>query len=170
MNSSKDFEEIYLQYSDKIFRFLYLHTKDPYLSEDITSEVFVRAWKNWKKFKPDYVSAWLYKIANNILIDYWRSKKSASWRKEVSLEEIIGAGAEPSYDKDFIEEIQKNEDIKGLKSAVDLLPENLKNVVILRFIEGMSAKEASEILKISEVNVRVLQYRALIKLKEVLKK
>ncbi|MDO8657425.1 MAG: sigma-70 family RNA polymerase sigma factor [Candidatus Levybacteria bacterium] len=166
MNSDEDFEAAYLKYSDKIFRFLYLHTKDPYLSEDITSEVFVRAWKNWKKFKPDYVQAWLYKIANNILIDYWRSKKN---KKDVSLEETINAGMEPSYDKDFIEEIQKNEDIKVLKSAVDLLPENLKNVVILRFIEGMSAKEASEILKISEVNVRVLQYRALIKLKEKLK-
>lgn len=166
MNSSDDFEAVYIQYSDRIFRFLYLHTQNSFLSEDITSEVFVKAWKNWKKFKPDFVQAWLYKIANNALIDHYRSKKN---KRDSSLENSIDTGQEPFYDKDFIEEIHKNDEFKKLNKALNSLPKNLKDVAILRFIEELPAKETGRILKISEVNVRVLQHRALIKLKEIFK-
>lgn len=167
--NNHDFEEIYLQYSDKIFRFLYLHTQDPYISEDITSEVFVKAWKNWKKFDGKYIQAWLYKIANNILIDYWRSKSSKNASKNVSLSVITESRVEPSYDEDLIDRLSKDDKIQKITQALNTFPENLRNVAILRFIEGMSAKEVSEILKISEGNVRVLQHRALVKLKELLK-
>lgn len=162
----KDFEELYLEFSDKIYKYIYWQTQDPYIAEDFTGEVFTRVWKNWKKFKPDFSQAFLYKIAKNILIDFWRKNKN---KKELSLETTVETGAEPSYDEDMIGEIQKNSDVKGLHKALSKLPENLKEVLILRFLEDMSAKEAGEILKISEVNVRVLQYRALKKLKEIIK-
>ena len=166
MQSRPNFEELYIQYSDKIFRFLYLHTQNSFLSEDITSEVFVKAWKNWKKFKPDFVQAWLYKIANNALIDHYRSKKN---KEKISLEDSIDTGKEPSYDRDLIEEIYKNDEFKKLNKALNSLPKNLKDAAILRFIEELPAKETGRILKISEVNVRVLQHRALVKLKEIFK-
>lgn len=165
MNSKNDFEEIYIQYSDKIYRFLYVHLQDAYLSEDLVSEVFIKAWKNWKNFKPDFIQAWLYKIANNTLIDFYRSKKE---KKKVSIEDYAES-EELSYDREFIEEIHKNEEIKKLNKAIESLPKKLKDVAILRFIENLSAKEAGKILKISEVNVRVLQHRALSKLKEIIK-
>jgi len=161
-----DFDGLYLQFSDKIYKYFYWQTHDPYLAEDFTGEVFVRAWKNWKRFKPDYSSAWLYKIARNLLIDYWRAKKN---KKELSLETSIEEGIEPSYDEDLIEKIQNDNDIKDLHKAINSLPENLREVVILRFIEELSAREVGEILNITEVNVRVLQYRGLQKLKEVFK-
>lgn len=164
--SHEDFEQVYLQYSDKIFRFVYFKTNNVYLAEDITSEVFVRAWKNWEKFKPDYTKAWFYKIAGNLLIDHWRREKN---KKNVSLEKIVDDGFEPSNNEDLIEKISKDEKIKKLNKALESLPENLREVAILRFIEGMSGKEVSEILGLSEVNVRVLQHRALLKLKEVFK-
>lgn len=161
-----DFEELYLEFSDKIYKYIYWQIKDPYLSEDFTGEVFARLWKNWKKFKPDFSQAFLYKIAKNILIDFWRKNKN---KKELSLEISVEEGIEPSYDEDMIGEIQKNGEIKNLQEAINALPENLKEVVILRFIEDMPAREVGEILKITEVNVRVLQYRALKKLREIIK-
>lgn len=146
-----------------------MHVQDAFISEDLVSDVFVKAWKNWKNFKPDFIQAWLYKIANNTLIDFYRSKKSASWRKkEVSLEDYLES-EELSYDKEFVEEIHRNEEIKKLNKAINELPKNLKDVAILRFIENLPAKETGSILKISEVNVRVLQHRALVKLREILK-
>ena len=72
MRFSKDFEEIYIKYSDKIYKYLYLNTKDAYLAEDITGEVFLRIWKAWERIKPDFLQALLYKTAKNILIDYYR--------------------------------------------------------------------------------------------------
>ncbi len=161
-----DFDELYLQFSDKIYKYFYWQVKDPYLAEDFTGEVFVRAWKNWRRFKPDYSSAWLYKIARNLLIDYWRKNKD---RKERSLEALVEAGTEPSYDEDLIGKIQSDNEIKQLREAISLLPENLREIVILRFIEELSAKEVGEILNLTEVNVRVLQYRGLQKLREIFK-
>lgn len=162
----EEFGKVYMRFSDKIFRFLYWHTKDPYWAEDITAEVFVRAWKNWQKFKPEYIQAWLYKIANNLLIDNWRKRKN---EKKVSLEDTIEKGIEPSYDEDLIGKITRSENVLKLNKALDLLSEKLKKVAILRFIDGLSAKEVGQILGISEVNVRVLQHRALVKLKEIFK-
>lgn len=167
MRFEREFDGLYIKYSDKIYRYLYIHTGNPYLSEDITSEVFLRIWGRWKIIRFDFIQALLFRIAKNILIDYWRKKKE---KKEFSLEKMIELGIEPRYDEDFIEKIQKDEDIRRISGAISRLPNNLKDVVILRLIEELSAKEAAVILKISEVNVRVLQYRALKKLRKFFEK
>jgi len=112
------------------------------------------------------MQALLYKTAKNILIDYYRKNKN---NKKVSLEEIIEKGIEPSYDEDLIEKISKDENIKKINVAIGSLPQNLKEVLILRFVNDLSAKEAAEILSTTEVNIRVLQYRGLKKLKEEIK-
>lgn len=163
---SQDFEKIYLKYSDKIYRYVYLNTSDPYLSEDITSETFLRIWKNWEKIKPDFMQALLYKTAKNILIDHYRKHGNI---KKVSLEETLEKGIEPSYDEDLIERITNDENIKRVNQAIKTLPDNLKEVLILRFINDLSAKEAAEIMDTSEVNIRVLQYRGLKQLRKVIK-
>jgi RNA polymerase sigma-70 factor (ECF subfamily) len=166
MHFSIEFENTYLKYSDKIYRYIYLSTSDPYLSEDITSETFLRIWKNWKRIKPDFIQALLYKTAKNILIDHWRKQKNG---KKVSLETTVEQGLEPSYDEDLIEKIHKDDNIKKISDALKFIPENLKEVLILRFVDDLSAKEAAKILDTTEVNVRVLQFRGLKKLKEVIK-
>ena len=153
-----DFSEVYRKYSDKIFRYLYWQTKNFHLSEDLTSEVFTRAWETWESLRKDFLQAWLFRVAHNLLVDWYRKKK------EVSLNESrIGF-----YDENLLEKLGNDEQVKELSEALDTLPENLKRVAILRFIEGLSAKEAAVILSVSEVNVRVLQHRALVKLKEVM--
>src|SRR3989344_3477543 len=119
MNSKQQFEEIYIKYSDKIYRYVYLNLNDPYLAEDIVSEVFLRLWKKWKTIRLDFIQALLYKIAKNIIVDYYRKQK------------------------------------------ISLLPQNLREVLILRFIEEMPAREVGKILDTTEVNIRVLQYRAI---------
>jgi RNA polymerase sigma-70 factor (ECF subfamily) len=166
MHLTRDFESIYLKYSDKIYRYVYLNTSDPYLAEDITSEVFLRVWKSWKQIKLDYIQALLYKIAKNIMIDHFRKNKD---NKKSSLEELVEKGIEPHYDEDLIERMEKDNNIKRIKEALKLLPNNLKEVIILRFISDLSAKDAAEIMETTEVNIRVLQYRALGKLKEIVK-
>lgn len=154
-----EFKEIYLKYSDRIFRFLFWQTKDVPTAEDLTSEVFLRAFKNWRKFKGGYLQAWLYRIAKNALIDFYRGKKTTSLDKA---EEI-------SIDPQLIEGLEKKEATEKLHLALEKLPTNLKEVVILRFFEELSSIEVGVILGLSEGNVRVLQFRALKKLREELK-
>lgn len=166
MQVSKDFEEAYRKHSDKIYRYVYMNTSDPYLSEDITGEVFLRIWKRWDSLRPDFMQALLYKTAKNIMIDYYRKKENG---QKISLEDSLEKGWEPSYDEDLIEKINKDENLKKINKQINLLPENLREVVVLRFISDLSAKETAEILETTEVNVRVLQFRAIKKLKEVIK-
>jgi len=154
-----DLKEIYITYSDKIYRYLYWHLGDVYLAEDLTSEVFLKVFKNLRKFKDGYVQAWIYRIAKNLLIDHYRKKKTKS------LEEL----QEVAVDDQIIEKLSKDESAKKLREAVSKLPDNLKEVVILRFFEEMSASQVAEILDITDGNVRILQFRALKKLKEELK-
>lgn len=165
MHFSKDFENIYIKYSDKIYRYIYLNTYDPYLSEDITSETFLRIWKSWKTIKHDFMQALLYRTAKNILIDNYRKHKNG---KKVSLETIVEQGLEPSYDEDLVEKITSSDNIKKVNEAIKSLPDNLREVVILRFINDLSAKEAAQILDTTEVNIRVLQFRALKRLREII--
>ena len=166
MRVVQEFQTIYIKYSDKIYKYLYLNTHDPYLAEDITGEVFLRIWKSWERIKPDFIHALLYKTAKNILIDYYRKHNKG---KKISLEETVKQGLEPSYDEDLIEKIHKDDNIKKINDALKFIPENLKEVLILRFVDDLSAKEVAEIIDSTEVNVRVLQFRALKKLKEVIK-
>lgn len=154
-----DLKEIYIEYSDKIYRYLYWHLGDVYLAEDLTSEVFLKVFKNLAKFKGGYLQAWIYRIAKNLLVDYYRLKKTSS------IENI----AEIPVDARLLETLEKDEESKRLQKSITKLPENLREVVILRFFEEMSAADAAEVMGINEGNVRVLQFRALKKLKEELK-
>src|SRR3989338_772101 len=166
MNSRQQFEEIYIKYSDKIYRYVYLSINDPYLAEDIVSEVFLRVWRKWSKIKLNFIQALLYKIAKNIIVDLYRKQKN---RRQISLEETMERGIEPFYDQKLIENLHKDDNIQKLNQQIKLLPQNLKEVLILRFINEMSAREVGVALDMTEVNVRVLQYRAIKKLKEVIK-
>ena len=156
MAREDEFSEVYRKYSDKIFRYLYWQSKNFHLSEDLTSEVFTRAWETWDSLRKDFLQAWLFRVAHNLLVDWYRKKK------EVPLNE----SHDGFYDENLLEKLGNDEQVKELSEALDTLPENLKRVAILRFVEELSAKEAAVILNVSEVNVRVLQHRALVKLKE----
>jgi len=158
MAREDDFSEVYLKYSDKIFRYLYWQTKNLHLSEDLTSEVFTRAWETWDSLRKDFLQAWLFRVAHNLLVDWYRKKK----------EVLLNERHEGFYDENLLENLANDEKVKELSDALDALPENLKRVAILRFIEELSAKEVAAILSVSEVNVRVQQHRALVKLKEVM--
>ena len=159
MAREDDFSEVYRKYSDKIFRYLYWQSKNFHLAEDLTSEVFTRAWESWDSLRKDFLQAWLFRVAHNLLVDWYRKKK------EVSINERnVGF-----YDENLLEKLGNDEQVDGLWKALNSLPENLKSVAILRFVEELSAREVAVILSVSEVNVRVLQHRALVKLKEVMK-
>ncbi len=151
---------MYTMYADDIFRFLLAHTRDTQLSEDITADTFAKAWEKIDTFDGAHARAWLYKIAQNKLADHWRKKKTDTLDPEI---EIVDdrASTEEIVDATFqSEHIQK---------ALDHLPVVMRSVVVLRFMEGYSAKQTADSLGISESNVRVVQYRALKKLQELLK-
>lgn len=150
---------MYKQYADDIFRFLLVHVREDQLAEDLTADTFLKAWQRLSGFDGKYARAWLYTIARNNLTDYWRKKKTDKIEDE---NEIIDE--RPSSDEKLDAKMQA----EVINKAVGGLPTDMKSVVALRFMQGYSVKQTAEALSLSESNVRVIQYRALKKLKGVL--
>ncbi|HEY5442536.1 MAG TPA: RNA polymerase sigma factor [Candidatus Saccharimonadales bacterium] len=159
LESEDDFGAAYKTYAQPIYRFFYWRTRDTALSEDLTSGVFEKAWRSRRSFKSGSVRAWLYRIARNLLIDHWRAKQDLLLENDDSIISEAEAAGE-RLDRQLMAE--------RLHRALDRLSAEMRSVVELRFVEGLSAKRAADIIGTTEGNVRVIQYRALKKMRQYL--
>ena len=157
-----DFDNLYKSNAPLIYRFMFWRTRDEMLAQDLTSNVFEKAWRTRKNFKGGSARAWLYRIAHTTLIDYWRKKKDLP-ADELTISRIVSDAPELDITLDL------NIAIADMRKAVRKLPDEMRGVIECRFIQDLSARETAIQLGISEANVRVIQYRALKKLRSYLK-
>jgi len=160
IDSTEQFEALYKSNQPFIYRFMFWRTKDEMLAEDLTSNVFEKAWRTRQSFTSGSTKAWLYRIAHTTLIDYWRKKKDVTDEDSISQAVSDTIGHDEALDRQMA--------VADLQKAVAKLPKDMHAVVELRFIKDKSARETSVQLNISEANVRVIQYRALKKLRNYL--
>lgn len=144
------FGELYDIFIDRIYRYVFYQVKDKMTAEDITEEVFLKAWKAIRscKGREKTFSSWLYRIAHNHMINTLRSMKKFTPLEEVEIydpKQEIGA------------EIEHQELLKTL----DCLPEKQKQIIVLKFIEGLDNREIGKIMGKSEGAIRITQMRAL---------
>ena len=154
------FGELYGIYLDRIYRYVFYQVRDKMVAEDITEDVFVKAWKaiNSCKGKEKTFSSWLYRIAHNQVIDVFRSR-SKEWTIE------MGAVIERS---DSSLEVEKRADYQELLQEIACLPENQRQIIILKFIAGMDNREIGRITGKNQGAIRILQMRALANLRKKL--
>lgn len=148
---------MYNTYADDIYRFLLVHVRNAEVAEDLTADTFTKAWKKIDTYDFRHPRGWLYAIARNTLTDYWRKKKPLPLDEAV---EVVDES--PSHD----EVMDKKLNIRRAAKSLAKLPEDMKSVVSLRFLQGYSVRQTAEALDLSEANVRVVQYRALKKLRK----
>lgn len=160
-DQTKEFDAMYKANQPLIFRFMFWRTKDKMLAEDLTSNVFEKAWRTRKSFTGGSAKAWLFRIARTTLIDYWRRHKDIA-------DDGTVIDQAPAETKDLGDELDEQLAAEELKRAVSRLPQDMRDVVQQRFINGLTARETAVKLDLSEANVRVIQYRALKKLREFL--
>lgn len=158
MHRKRKFTKMYDTYADDIFRFLFVNVRDRDLAEDLTADTFMRAWKAIDSFDFSQPRPWLYKIAQNLMHDHWRKRHTEQFPD--NFEVVSDFNLEEGLDRQFTQDRVHN--------AVARLPEPMKSVVILRFISGYSARQTAQSLKLSESNIRVIQCRALKRLKGIL--
>ncbi len=153
------FTNLYEKYVKKIYNYVFYKTSHQAVSEDIVSDIFLQALKSIDKFdiKKGYFSAWLYKISQNKINDYYRSRKV-----NYSLEEIWSLKADINVAKDY----QDQEDKKLLYQAVKKLKASQQELIILRVLQGLSYKEISQITKKSEGALKMTFKRSIEKLKK----
>jgi len=161
-NSRKIFSEVYDQYIEQIYRFVFLKVSSEEIAEDLTSEVFTRAWESMKGGADiKNCRAFLYQIARNKVIDHYREKGK---------NQVVSAEFEPIIDprENLEERAILNSDLEVVKKAITNLKDDYQNVIIWHYLDDLPIPEVSKILDKSEDATRVLLHRALKSLKDEL--
>ncbi len=158
------FASLYDKYVDRVYKHVYYKVSNQHEAEDITQETFIKAWEaigGYKKTGAPF-AAWLIAIARNLIIDHYRARK-----KIVPLEDGIEIKNNPDTNPEVLAEISF--DRTHIREAILKLKEDKQKVVMMRFIDGFSYCEIAQVMKKSEGAVRVILFRALNDLKQVLK-
>lgn len=160
------FGVLYDYYASQLYRFIYLKVSEKSQAQDILHEVFLSAWKNIKIYQDQGLpfSSWLYQIARNRIIDFYRSRKNNLSLDEVATAETkLGLVTAPEI---FI--VEQRLALTQIRKALRQLSEEQQNIIILRFINDLAPVEIAAALGKSEGAVRLLQHRALQKLRKIL--
>lgn len=160
--STDAFGELYTLFVEKIYRYVLYHVKNKAVTEDITGEVFLKAWRAISSCRGrEYsFSAWLYRIAHNQLVDEIREKQRSPFLRLEDAESIRDS-------RSSVEEYSEQQELLGV---IDCLPSNQRRVVILKFIEGFDNREIARTMGKREGAIRALQMRALATLRKELGK
>jgi RNA polymerase sigma-70 factor, ECF subfamily len=164
--AAKVFDTLYRDHVDLVYRFAHRLCGEPEAAKDLVQETFLNAYRGFGKFRGDaQVSTWLYTIASRACQRMRRRRKGAP-ELELSLEEFI-----PTSEGEFRlqipidglspEEALQNKQLRdALDTAINQLPKKYKMVLVLRDMEGLSAKEVGTIIGLNERAVKSRLHRA----------
>lgn len=156
-SSGEAFKVIYDRYSSNVHAYCAKILGDPDTTEDIFQETFIKFYNNVKKeHTKSNIHGFLITIARNLCLNYKRNKKTT-----VDITEMDFV----KYDTQNYEQTQL---LELINTAVDLLEDEYKDPFVMREYNGMSYKEISEQLDISETNAKTRVFRAKNKIKEIL--
>jgi len=159
----KEFSEFYNKNIDKVFRFIYLRVDTTETAQDLTSLAFLKLWKR-QDSEISNSTAFLYRIARNQIIDFYRSKS----KKPLSLDKAGEIADFQVAQPTFSEKIELTLEMKRIKKVIQNIKPVYADVIIWHYVDDLSSKEIAQILKKREGNVRVIIHRALQALKEQL--
>lgn len=152
------FSQLYDRYFHRIYRFIWLKINNRADAEDLTSSVFLNAWRTIDRFSPKHDAsfiAWLFKLAHNALVDRYRREH-----------DVVSLDALEAYDP-WDMSVRPEDDLESrltgiaIRQALTFLTSEQRDVVLLRFVEGLSAREVGDILGKQEGAVRGMQFRAI---------
>lgn len=150
------FDVLLKRYENKVFSYLYNSVKNQELAEDLFQDIFVKIVVRIKEGKYEEngkFSAWVMRIVRNHLIDHYRTDTS---RKFISTDENAYSEDESSYHNNILNDISfainenreqemiDQQTMKEVKDLISLIPENQREVVLMRLEEEMSFKEIAE--------------------------
>ena len=158
-----EYTKAYDEFADAIFRYCYLRVSSREKAKDIMQDTFMKVWEYINKNDAEIlnVRAFLYKTANNLIIDDYRKKKS------VSLDELHEKGFEPASGGH--QDIQNNAELAQAMKFISKLEPKKAELIIMRYVDDMSPREIAKIVGGTENSVSVSINRAMKKVKEIIK-
>lgn len=163
------FRSLVIRFQDHVYNTCYGYVRNEMTAQDLAQEVFIEVYRSISQFnKKSQLSTWIYRIAVNKCLDHIRymsrEKRSAA---EMRLEDAEHYDVKDSDDNPEAR-LQKAQKLEILWAQIDKLPENQRTALVLCNFEGLSYKEAAEILEVSVSSVESLIFRSKKKLKELL--
>ena len=158
-NLQQQYETIYNEYYKKVYHLIWSKINNSTEAEDITSDIFVKIYSKIDTFDETKasLSTWIYRIANNYLIDYYRTRKVFSEVPEDITE-----------DGDVDENLLNNETLEMLANALEQLPERDRDLIILHYYKGMTLKDAAQTIGMSYSNAKLVHNKSLVTLQNLL--
>ena len=153
-----DWEATYKEYLPRVYNFFRYRVGDRSLAEDLTAATFEKAWRGRSRFRRDLsaFSTWLFTIARNVAIDYFRKKE-----QDIPLEAI----REQADPKSLEEIVQRNHQSTRLNALLTQLSGRERELVAFKYGAGLSNREIARMTHLSESNVGIILYRVVAKLR-----
>jgi len=163
-HDTEAFGKLYDMHVDRVYRNIYYRVGNEADAEDLTQQVFLKAWQAIGKYKTmaSPFIAWLMTISHNLVIDFYRARKDRVYLEA----EVLADDSVPSPERAAEASVEQ----QRLRRAILQLGGDEQQVVILRLIEGFEFTEIASLLKKREGNIRVILHRALVKLRSILEK
>ena len=159
----RKFSKIYDSYVNSIYRFIFIKVNSQEVAEDLTSEVFSKSWQIFQDKKKKEIKnprAFLYTTARHIVIDFYRTNKQDRTLSIEDTKEI----------EDTRQQLEEREEVRAdlalIQQGLNKLKEDYQDVIIWRYVDGLSIGEIARILGRKPGAVRVLLHRAMGQLKE----
>lgn len=158
------FSKIYDRYIDSIYRFIFIKVSSSQVAEDLTSETFLRSWEKYRQEERETIKnprAYIYRVARNLVIDFYRE------RGQTTIMSIEQEEIELESEEDDIEKKQQQVDsLRDVQEALAKLKPDYQDVVILRYVDGLSLRDIAKVMDKSYGATRVMLHRAMGQLKQ----
>lgn len=155
---------LYERYVERIFNYIYYRTGSASDAEDLTGKVFFKAMGHIQNYKHMGLpfSAWLYRIAHNLVANYHRDR---SHKQEVSLDDMQGQTlVQTSLQPES--RLVRSQEVENLLVTIRDLAPNRQELLILKFVDQLSNAEIGQIMRKSEGAIKSLYHRTLLELRE----
>lgn len=164
LNNDPDaFAGLYDLHVHHVYRFIYFKVGNEQEAQDLTSEVFLKAWSACREKGKEirFFRAFIYQIARNTVVDYYRSRRQVVPIETVEKNAFISATN--------LELLSDTEKLHDVLCSLKQLKEEYRELIMFRYVEDMKIGEIAEITGKSGLNVRVTLHRAMNALKKILK-
>ncbi|MEI7579678.1 MAG: sigma-70 family RNA polymerase sigma factor [bacterium] len=164
--NGNDFSKLFAVYQPKVFDFVLKRVTSKEVAEDLTSDIFEKILKSIHDFQWQgiTVSAWIFKIARNRIIDYYR--KNNSTKNNVSIEDVANFVVSSAPNVEV--EMMADDEEKALYDALRELGSNDQYLIYYKFFEGLSNKDIADITGMTETNIGTRLHRIRKKIADII--
>lgn len=157
------FGDLYETHAPAIFSYLFAHLNNSLDAEDLTGEVFLKAWQSLPKYIERGVpfQAFLFRIARNAIVDHYRQNNRLEHNTVDDMDGLKAEGLTETVDM-----VSSQMEHQHILHVLSKLRPDYQSVLTLRFISELSPQETAQVMKKSVGAIRVLQHRALAALRE----